>query len=218
VATAVVAVAAGEGVARILRSLGVQRVVAGGQSMNPSTSEILAAADGAPGKEVVVLPNNKNVVAVAEQVAGVATRPVRVVPTVNVCQGFAALMAYDADDDAEANARHMAAAVARVTTGEVTQAVRDAVTAAGPVRRGEWLGVTPEGIEVVAEEAAGAACALLERLVGDDHEIVTVVTGDAASPDDTRRIVEWLAGHRPKVGVEVHDGGQPVAAYLISCE
>jgi dihydroxyacetone kinase-like predicted kinase len=157
-------------------------------------------------------------VAVAEQVAGVASRPVRVVPTVNVGEGFAALMAYDADADAETNARHMTAAVARVATGEVTQAVRDALTVAGPVHRGEWLGVTPEGIQVVAEDAAGAACALLERLVGDDHEIVTVVAGDAASADDTRRIAEWLAAQHPEVGVEVHDGGQPVAAYLISCE
>ena len=218
VATAVVAVAAGEGIERILRSLGVQRVVTGGQSANPSTAELLAAVDGAPGKEVVVLPNNKNVVPVAEQVVSVASRPVRVLPTVNVSQAFAALLAYDADADAEANVRAMTEAVAGVSTGEVTQAVRDANTAAGHVREGDWLGVTAEGIAVVESDPAGAACSLLDRLVSDRHEIVTLVEGRPAVAEVTRRITEWLAANRPHVEVEVHQGGQPLSAYLLSCE
>ncbi|HEX2191692.1 MAG TPA: DAK2 domain-containing protein [Acidimicrobiales bacterium] len=218
VATAVVAVAAGEGIERILRSLGVQRVVTGGQSANPSTAELLAAVDGAPGKEVVLLPNNKNVVPVAEQVVGVAARPVRVLPTVNVSQAFAALLAYDADADAEANVRAMTDAVAGVSTGEVTQAVRDATTPAGAVRTGDWLGVTAQGIAVVESGPAEAACALLERLVSDGHEIVTLVEGGPATTETTRRVTEWLEANRPGVEVEVHEGGQPLSAYLLSCE
>ena len=218
VATAVVAVGAGEGVARMLRSLGAQRVVAGGQSMNPSTAEILAAVESAPGKEVVVLPNNKNVVAVAEQAAAAAGRPVRVVATKSVPQAFAALLAYDADADAETNSRAMADAAAGVVTGEVTHAVRDATTPVGPVRAGEWVGIAADGIVAVAPEAADAACALLERLVGEGHEIVTVVEGEPASADGTARISDWLARHRPGVEVEVHDGGQPLAAWLFSVE
>ena len=218
VGTAVVAVAAGEGIERILRSLGVQRVVSGGQSANPSTAELLAAVDGAPGKEVVVLPNNKNVVPVAEQVVGVASRPVRVLPTVNVSQAFAALLAYDAEAGADANVRAMTEAVAGVSTGEITQAVRDATTPAGPVRVGDWLGVTAEGIAVVDADPAKAACALLDRLVTDGHEIVTVVEGRPATADVTRRISEWVTANRPGVELEVHDGGQPLSAYLLSCE
>jgi dihydroxyacetone kinase-like predicted kinase len=218
VATGVVAVAAGRGIGRILANLGVGRIVAGGQSMNPSTAEILAAVDALAAKEVVILPNNKNVVAVAEQVAAMATKPVHVVPTVNVTAAFAALLAYDADIDAEANARTMAAAAAHVTTAEVTQAVRDAVTPAGPVHAGDWLGVTTEGIVAVAAGAADAACALLDRLVGDDHELVTLVEGQPSSSGGTERITRWLADHRPGVAVEVHDGGQPLAAWLLSVE
>ena len=218
VATAVVAVAAGDGIGRILRSLGVQRVVAGGQSMNPSTAEILSALESAPGKEVVVLPNNKNIVAVAEQAATSATRPVRVVPTKGVTEAFAALLAYDADADAEVNGEAMAAAASAVVTGEVTQAVREAKTPAGRVRAGDWLGITADGIVVAAAEPVDAACALLERLVGEGHEIVTVVRGEAASDDDTQRITDWLAGHRADVTVDVHDGGQPLAAWLFSVE
>ena len=218
VATAVVAVGAGEGIVGMLRSLGVQRVVAGGQSMNPSTAEILAAVEAALGKEVVVLPNNKNVVAVAEQAAAAAGRPVRVVPTKSVPQAFAALLAYDADADAEANARAMADAIAGVVTGEVTHAVRDATTPVGPVRAGEWVGIAADGIVAVGPEAVDAACALLERLVGDGHEIVTVVEGEPAPAEGTARITEWVARNRPGVEVEVHDGGQPLAAWLFSVE
>jgi DAK2 domain fusion protein YloV len=218
VATAVVAVGAGEGITRMLRSLGAHRVVAGGQSMNPSTAEILAAVESAPGKEIVVLPNNKNVVAVAEAAAAEASRPVRVVPTKSVPQAFAALLAYDADAGAEENGRAMAEAVRGVVTGEVTHAVRDAATVAGPVKAGEWVGMAAEGIVAVAPEPADAACALLDRLVGEGHEIVTVVEGEPASSEDTRRITDWLARHRPGVEVEVHDGGQPLSAWLFSVE
>ena len=186
--------------------------------MNPSTAEILDALESAPGKEVVVLPNNKNIVAVAEQAAAAASRPVKVVPTTAVPQAFAALLAYDADADAEVNAAAMGEAAAGVVTGEVTQAVRDATTSAGPVREGDWIGITSEGIVAVAPEAADVACALLDRLVGEGHEIVTVVEGRPASPDGTRRITDWLSRHRPDVEAEVHDGGQPLAAWLFSVE
>jgi len=218
VATGVVAVAAGDGIGRILANLGVGRIVAGGQSMNPSTAEILAAVDEMAAKEVIVLPNNKNVVAVAEQAAKAADKPVRVVPTVSVTAAFAAMLGYHADADAETNARAMADAAAHVTTAEVTQAVRDATTPAGPVRAGDWLGVTAAGIATVAPGAADAACSLLAELLGDDHELVTVVEGDSSSSDGTRQITEWLAEHHPGVAVEVHDGGQPLAAWLLSIE
>ena len=218
VATAVVAVAAGDGIGRILRSLGVHRVVAGGQSMNPSTAEILAAVESAPGKEIVVLPNNKNVVAVAEQAATAASRPVQVVPTKSVTEAFGALLAYDPDADSERNGEAMAAAAAAVVTGEVTRAVRDATTSAGAVKSGDWLGVTADGIVVAAAEPTDAAFALLDRLVCEGHEIVTVVRGEGATVDDTDRITDWLGRHCPDLSVEVHDGGQPLAAWLFSVE
>ncbi|PZS17446.1 MAG: hypothetical protein DLM54_09630, partial [Acidimicrobiales bacterium] len=216
--TAVVAVAAGEGIERILRSLGAGRVVAGGQSMNPSTAELLAAIEEVAAKEVVVLPNNRNVVAVAEQAAAAADRPVSVVPTTTVTEAFAALLAYDADADADANARAMAEAVDRIATAEVTQAVRDASTAAGPVRAGDWLGMTPSGIVAVSRTAADAAIAVLEALLADHHELVTLVEGAPALSADPRRVTEWLAASHPEVAVEVHDGGQPLNTWLISAE
>ena len=218
VCTAVVAVGAGEGVDDILRSLGVQEVVAGGQSMNPSTAQILDAIEAATGDGVIVLPNNKNVVPVAEQAAKLASRPARVVPTRSVAEGLASLLDYDPTAAVERNVTAMVEAAARVAWGEVTRAVRDASTPAGAVREGDWLGLDHGKIAVVAPDLAGAACGLLDRLVDERHEVVTLISGDGSDERATEALCEWLAKHRPDAAVEVHDGGQPLAAYLISAE
>ena len=218
VPTAVVAVATGRGIRRIFHSLGVQQIVAGGQSMNPSTAQILEAVEAAPADQVVVLPNNKNIIPVAEQVDALTTKHVRVLKTKGIAEGFAALMEYDPQADAETNAESMAEAAARVTSGEVTRAVREAGSTAGPIHEGDFIGITAEGIVAVATELAVAACALLEKLVTDDHEIVTIIEGEGATAADTRRLTEWLSEHRPDASVEVHHGGQPLYPYLVSVE
>lgn len=221
VTCAVVAVCAGDGVKRIFRSLGARQIVAGGQSANPSTAEILDAIASAPAEEVIVLPNNPNVIAVAEQAAAHSSKKVRVVPTAGTQEGFAALLAYDPEADVGTNADNMAAAAAHVVAGEVVQASRDAVSEVGPVKEGDWLGVSRDGIEVVAPQpssAADAGVALLDALLDEDHEIVTIIEGEGARPADTRHVVEWLSEHHPAVGSEVHHGGQPLYPYLFSIE
>jgi hypothetical protein len=218
VVCAAVAVATGDGIRRIFTSLGVQHVVTGGQTMNPSTAQLLAAIDIAPGTEVVLLPNNKNIIPVAEQAARVAAKPARVVPTRGIAEGFAALLAYDPQATAEENAATMGAAAARVISGEITQAVRASVSDVGTINQGDFLGLARGAIEVVAPSLADAACQLLARLLGDDHEIVTIIEGEGATKADTRRIGEWLEEKRPDVTAEVHYGGQPLYPYLLSIE
>jgi DAK2 domain fusion protein YloV len=218
VPTAVVAVATGDGIRRIFRSLGVQQIVTGGQSMNPSTQQILEAVEAAPAGEVVILPNNKNIVAVAEQVAPLTDKAVRVLPTYSIVQGFAALLEYDPYASADDNATAMLAAAGRVISGEVTRAVRDSYSDAGPIKEGDWLGLSDKRIEVVSGSLGEAGCDLLSKLVTDDHEIVTVIEGEGATAADTRRITEWLGEHRPDVSAEVHHGGQPLYPYLFSIE
>ena len=218
VTTSVVAVGTGEGIGRIFRSLGVQRIVAGGQSMNPATAQILDAVQAVPADGVIVLPNNKNIVPVAEQVVELSDKSVRVVPTTGIAEGFAALLAYDPEATVEENARSMAEAAARILAGEVTRAVRSSDSPVGPIAEGDWLGLSQRAVEVVAPTPADAACGLLDKLVGDDHEIVTVIEGEGATAADTRRITEWLAEHRSQVAAEVHHGGQPLYPYLFSIE
>lgn len=218
VGCAVVAVATGAGVQRIFRSLGVHHVVAGGQSMNPSTLQLLEAVEAVPSDEVVILPNNKNIVPVAEQVDGQTSKTVRVAPTRSIAEGMAALLAYDPEGDAESNASSMTGAAGEVVTGEITTAVRDSSSEAGPITAGDVIGIGPAGIVAVAPELGDAVVALLEALVDDDHELVTVLEGDGSTPAVTRRLTEWLGDHRPDVEVEVHSGGQPLYPYLLGIE
>jgi DAK2 domain fusion protein YloV len=218
VPTAVVAVATGEGVRRIFRSLGVQQIVAGGQSMNPSTAQILEAVEAAPATEVVVLPNNKNIIPVAEQVDELTDKTVRVVHTTGIAEGFAALIEYDPEATADENARSMADASSRILSGEVTRAVRDSTCDVGPIAEGDFLGITRDGIRVVDADLAEACTTLLAEMLDDDHEIVTVIEGDGARAGVTRRITEWLSEHHPELSHEVHHGGQPLYPYLFSVE
>jgi dihydroxyacetone kinase-like predicted kinase len=214
----VVAVATGEGIRRIFHSLGVQNIVAGGQSMNPSTAQILEAVEATPASEVVVLPNNKNIIPVAEQVDQHTAKSVRVVPTRGVAEAFAGLMGYDPEASVTDNAKEMGELSASVVAGEVTQAVRDSTSEVGPIATGDYLGLARDGIRAVERTPAEAAIALLDVLVTPTHEIVTVIEGEGATPADTRRITEWLGEHRPDVSAEVHHGGQPLYPYLFGVE
>lgn len=218
VPTAVVAVGVGKGVVSILKSMGVHAVVTGGQSMNPSTADLVAAVESVPAPEVVVLPNNKNIIPVAEQVNAQTSRTVRVVPTRGIAEGLASLMAYDPRATAEANARNMAVSAERVVAGEVTQAVRDSNSDAGPIATGDWLGIARAGIAAVRPTMAAAATDLLTEMLDDDHELLTVIAGEGADDDTTAEIVAWLEENHPDIEFEVHAGGQPLYPYYFGLE
>jgi DAK2 domain fusion protein YloV len=218
VTTAVVAVAVGDGLRDLLRGLGVQQLVAGGQSMNPSTAQILEAVDACAAEGVIVLPNNKNIVPVAKQVPELTDLPVAVVPTTAVVEALGALVAYDPDATLDANQAAMADAAGRVRAGEVTQAVRDSVAECGPIGNGDWIAITRDGIQVAVKSAVDAAVALVDVLVDDDAELVTIIVGEGADADDTARLGNHLADAHPHVEVEVHRGDQPLYPYLIGVE
>ena len=216
--SAVVAVAAGDGVRRIFESLGVAEIVPGGQTMNPSVATLLAAVERSPADQVVVLPNNKNIVLAAQQIHALTDKDVVVVPTHSIPAGLSAMIEFDPDAEAARNGEVMWALAGEVTTGEVTRAVRDAVTPAGPVAEGDFMGLTGDGVQCVAGRLTEAACGLLERIVDDDHEIVTLICGAEATEADTEVVASWLADNRPHVELEVHAGGQPLYHYYVGVE
>ena len=218
VSCAVVAISPSAGIGRIFRSLGVQELVGGGQTMNPSTAEVLAAVEAAPGAEVIILPNNSNIIAVANRVEAETDKLVRVVSTRSVPEGFACLLAYDPEASAEDNSAAMTAAASEVVVGEVTRAVRATQSPAGDVAEGDWIGLGREGILAVADSAPEVAVQLLDGLVNSSHEIVTIIEGDGAGHGDTRVITEWLTRSRPGVEVEIHHGGQDHYLYLFGIE
>jgi hypothetical protein len=218
VTTAVVAVGVGTGVQRLLTSLGVHAIVAGGQSMNPSTAQILEAVERCPSDCVIVLPNNKNIVPVAHQVDELCERRVEVVPTNAVVEALTALVAYDPQATIDANVASMHEAVDRVRTGEVTQAVRDSVAERGPIKAGDWIAVTRSGICTVAPTSVEATIGLVDELLDVDSELITVLVGADARPADRAWLEEHLADAHPTVEVEVHEGDQPLYPFLVGVE
>ena len=219
VTCAVVAVASGDGLAELFGQLGVQGVVTGGQTLNPSTAELLAAVEAVNADQVVVLPNNKNIIPVAEQLHALTNKTVRVVPTTSMPAALAALVVYDPEADADANFDEMTEGAQSVATGEITQAVRDTNSDVGAVTAGDWIGlVRGDGIVSVSGSLDGAACALLDHLITPGREIVTVITGRDSSAGHTDALLAWIVGHRPDVQVEVHRGGQPLYPYLFGVE
>jgi dihydroxyacetone kinase-like predicted kinase len=215
---AVVAVAAGEGLAAIFRDFGVQRVVLGGQAANPSTGELLEAVRSVAAREVLVLPNNANVVLAARQVAELADRPVAVVGTRNAAEGFAALLALDPTKGATDNAPQMTAAGRAVQTLSVTASVRDATIGGTTVRAGQWLVLDPDDGLVAADD--DPTTAVLAGIAGlaPGFELVTLYYGADADLASTEALARRIREVAPAAEVEVVHGGQPHYRYLISAE
>jgi len=213
-----VAVGVGEGVRRIFESLGAKAMVLGGQSMNPSTELLLEAVEKIASDEVLLLPNNKNIIAVAQQVDAHTHKTVRVVPTRSVTEGFASLIEFDPEATADINVEGMTQAAGAVIAGEVTQAVRDAGSDAGPVTVGDYIGIGPSGIQAVAPTVVQATTQLLGALLTDDHELVTIIAGNDASDEATESVTGWLDDNYPDVEAEVHQGGQPLYHYYVGIE
>ena len=219
VTCAVVAVASGDGIAEIFDNLGVHGVVTGGQTLNPSTQELFDAVEHMNASQVVILPNNKNIIPVAQQVEALTKKDVRVVPTCSMPEALAALVAYDPAASAEHNGTAMAKAAAAVVTGEITTAVRDTKTDAGAVKAGDTIGlVRGDGVVAIAPDVFECATALLKHIVTDNRELLTIIVGVDATADTTERIVAWAGEHFPAVASEVHRGGQPLYPYLFGVE
>ena len=219
VTCAVVAVASGDGIAELFGNLGVHGVVTGGQTLNPSTQELLDAVEHMNAQQVVILPNNKNIIPVAKQVDGLTKKEVRVVPTCSMPEALAALVAYDPEASAEHNGGAMAKAAAAVVTGEVTTAVRDTKTDAGAVKEGDSIGlVRGDGVVAIAADVFECSTALLKHIVSADRELLTIITGADAKAATTEKIVEWVGSHFPSLVCEAHRGGQPLYPYLFGVE
>ncbi|CAB4576845.1 unannotated protein [freshwater metagenome] len=219
VTTAVVAVCSGSGLEELFGQLGVQGIVTGGQTLNPSTAELLAAVEAVNAQQVIVLPNNKNIIPVAEQLDALTSKQVRVVPTRSMPEALAALVVYDPEAGVDENSSSMESSIEAMVTGEVTQAVRDSSSDVGPVTTGDWIGlVRGDGIVAVSGTLDGAVVALLAQLVDESREIVSVIEGTDATASASAAIDAWLSTERPGVQVERHRGGQPLYPYLFGVE
>ena len=214
----VVAVAPGSGIAEVFRSLGAVATVPGGQSMNPSTSEILRVVDSVPNEEVIVLPNNKNVVLAARQVEALAHKKVVTIPTHNAPQGVAALLAFNPDAPLAVNEDALREAVARVRAGDVTKAVRDAEIEGLHIKRGQAIGFVDGKLQVTARNPREALYEVLARLEVTSESLVTIYFGADVPKSEAARVGREVRARWPGCEVETVSGGQPHYHYIVSVE
>ena len=214
----VIAVAPGAGFRELFASMGAAALVEGGQTMNPSVQDILAAVNRVGYRELVLLPNNGNILMAARHAAEQTPRTLRVVPTRSLPQGMAALLAFNYEADLETNVRLMEAASARVATIEVTRAVRSAQVQGWQVERGQSLGLLDDDLVAVAEDLTEAALGALARCQPEGREIVTIYSGADVAPEWAAALAEAVRAAHPHLEVEVADGGQPHYPYILSVE
>lgn len=213
-----VAVSLGEGFSAIFKDLGVDHIVDGGQTMNPSIDDLVSAIDSVHAKTVFVFPNNSNVILAAQQAATLSKHAVYVIPTKNVAMGVAGVIACQPDLPAEENARHMTEAAERVKSGMITRAIRNTRFEDLDIHEGDVIGLYNGKISVARDNEHDTAADLMRMLVTGEDSLITVYYGENASEADAAALVEEFAAAYPLCDVEMHDGGQPVYSYILSVE
>ncbi|MFE6077282.1 DAK2 domain-containing protein [Paenibacillus sp. NPDC057886] len=215
-----IAVSSGDGIAEIFQSLGVDVVLSGGQTMNPSTEDFVKAVRSIAAEQVFILPNNSNIVLAAQQARELLEdeRRIIVIPSKTIPQGMAAAFAFQEDESAETNRDHMLEAISRVQSGQVTHAVRDTQYDELDIKAGHYIGIHNSKIVATDESMLHACESLLQQMMESGDEVVTILEGDEAAPEITAALVAWLEEQYPDAEVEVHLGGQPVYYYLFSVE
>nr|WP_199558713.1 DAK2 domain-containing protein [Paenibacillus curdlanolyticus] len=214
----IIAVAMGEGIADILLDNNVDIVLSGGQTMNPSTEDFLKAIEVLPAEHIYLLPNNGNIILAAEQAAELSGRSVKVIPTRTVPQGLAAALAFKEEESVERNADWMKRAADSVRTGQVTQAVRDTNIDDVSIREGDYIGIREKAIVVSTADLLETCRTLLDRMLEDGGDLITVLTGEDADENVTQELVAWATAAHADVEVEVLAGGQPLYPYLFAIE
>ncbi|MDE3092013.1 MAG: DAK2 domain-containing protein, partial [Chloroflexota bacterium] len=213
-----VAVAPGPGLARVFESLGVGATISGGQTMNPSTEDILKAINAVKTDKVIVLPNNKNIILAAEQAKQLAKKNVAIVPTATVPQGIAALLAFNFQSDLDANVKAMASAAKHIQTLEITTATRSTQFDGVDVKEGQVIGLVDDVLKVAGEDRAALTLRALKEMHTSEAEIVTVYYGDTVSVREAEMLGEAIRKNFPSQEVEIVSGGQPHYHFIISVE
>ena len=215
---AIVAVVAGDGLAEIFKSQGVDYVISGGQTMNPSTEDIVKAIDAVNAKNVIILPNNKNIFMAAQSAAEVAEIPAAVVETRTVPQGFTSLLAFNPEQSLEENVAAMTASLSDVVSGSVTLAVRDTSIDGLEIHKDDNLGMVDGKIVVSNPDVTATLKATFAKMIDEDSEIITIYVGEDGSQDLAEEMANYLESTYEDIEVEIHDGKQPVYPYLMSVE
>ena len=213
-----IATSMGEGLAQILKDFGVDHIIEGGQTMNPSTEDFMKAIENLHAKNIIILPNNSNIIMAANQAKELSDKNIIVIPTKNVAQAFATLVTFDADADVSENEANMIEALSTVKSGQVTYAVRDTVINDVEVKEGNIIGIAEGKLLSAGDKINEITADLVEKLVDEDSAIITLFYGEDTTEEEAESLRNLLEEKYEDIDVELHYGGQPLYYYLISVE
>ncbi|HHB0001877.1 TPA: fatty acid kinase catalytic subunit FakA [Staphylococcus aureus] len=218
VETAIITISMGEGISEIFKSMGATHIISGGQTMNPSTEDIVKVIEQSKCKRAIILPNNKNILMASEQAASIVDAEAVVIPTKSIPQGISALFQYDVDATLEENKAQMADSVNNVKSGSLTYAVRDTKIDGVEIKKYAFMGLIEDKIVSSQSDQLTTVTELLNEMLAEDSEILTVIIGQDAEQAVTDNMINWIEEQYPDVEVEVHEGGQPIYQYFFSVE
>ncbi|WIL23874.1 fatty acid kinase catalytic subunit FakA [Staphylococcus aureus] len=218
VETAIITISMGEGISEIFKSMGATHIISGGQTMNPSTEDIVKVIEQSKCKRAIILPNNKNILMASEQAASIVDAEAVVIPTKSIPQGISALFQYDVDATLEENKAQMADSVNNVKSGSLTYAVRDTKIDGVEIKKDAFMGLIEDKIVSSQSDQLTTITELLIEMLAEDSEILTVIIGQDAEQAVTDNMINWIEEQYPDVEVEVHEGGQPIYQYFFSVE
>lgn len=213
-----IAISNGDGFDEIFKSVGVDIVITGGQSMNPSTYEIVKAINKLESEKIILFPNNKNIILTANQAKKIVKKNVTVIPTISIPQGISAVLIYNSDLTLEENVNNMEKTINNIKTGEITNAVRDANLFVGEIKKGAFIGLSNGKVKVVSDTLIDAVIELAREMVDGSEEILTFYYGEGISADENKELESLLKNYFPKIEIEFHKGGQPLYPYIFSIE
>ncbi|MDO8885340.1 DAK2 domain-containing protein [Candidatus Oleimmundimicrobium sp.] len=213
-----VAVASGEGIKKILSSLGVQRIVNGGQTMNPSTADILKAVEDVNASKVIILPNNKNIIMAAQRVSELTKKEIGVVPTKSIPQALSALLAFEEEKPFALNVKNMMSSLSNVKTGEITKAIRNSKNSIGKIKKGDFIGLIDHEVNVSGKSFVKIATKLINNMLDDESEVVTLLFGEGVKEKDLEELSKIISKEYPDIEIEIHEGGQALYPLIIGVE
>ena len=214
-----IVVSVGAGLDEIFKGLNVDYIISGGQTMNPSTEDILNAVDKVNAETIFVLPNNKNIILAANQAESlVEDKNIVVIPSKTIPQGISAMIGFVEDNSPEENKEAMIDSMSYVKTGEITYAVRDTVIDDKEIREGNIMGIGDEGILAVGDDITTTTVEMIKEMQDEDSEIVSIYYGEGVTEDEANTLAEKIGEEMPDLEVEVYAGGQPVYYYIASVE
>ena len=214
----IISISSGDGLKKMFKSLGVTKILDGGQTMNPSTEDIVEAIKQTNKEQVIILPNNKNIFMAAQQAAKVSDVPVGVVKTSSISQGMTAMLSFDASSALNDNVEMMTEDLDTVISGEVTQSIRDTSIDGQQINKGDYMGIVDGDINVIGQKLYQTTVSTVKSMLEDDSEIVTIIIGEDGDSTDAQKVKDAILTENDDLEIEIHEGDQPLYPYLISVE